>query len=66
MVRNRDSHSSKDASLPTVAVELVMLTSVTDAMENCDVATVDIPGAFMQADMDREINGKIGGTMVDI
>jgi hypothetical protein len=42
-----------------------MLTSVIDAMENRDVVTVDIPGAFMQADMDEEVYVKIGGTMVD-
>ena len=64
--KQRLYHSKEDASLPTVAVESVMLTSVIDAMENRDVATVDIPGAFMQADMDEEVNVKIGGTMVDL
>jgi hypothetical protein len=30
------------------------------------VATVDIPGAFMQADMDETVYMKITGTMVDM
>ena len=36
-----------DASSPTVATESVLLSCVTDAKEHRDVATVDIPGAFM-------------------
>jgi hypothetical protein len=39
-----------------VAIESVMLSCVIDAMERRDIATVDILGAFMQADMDDTIN----------
>jgi hypothetical protein len=51
---------------PTVSIESVMLTSVIDAAEGRDVATVDIPGAFMQADMDDTVHMKLEGTMVDL
>jgi Reverse transcriptase (RNA-dependent DNA polymerase) len=64
--KERLHHSKEDANSPTVAVESVMLTSAIDAIENRDVATVDIPEAFMQVDMDKEVYVKIGGTMVDL
>jgi hypothetical protein len=37
-----------------VATESVFITAVIDAEEGRDVAVVDIPGAFMQANMDEE------------
>eukprot|EP00957_Ditylum_brightwellii_P086486 6580771-Ditylum_brightwellii.AAC.1 len=43
-----------------------MLLCLIDAMEQCDVATVDIPGAFMQADMDEVVHMKIKGTMAEL
>ena len=43
-----------------------MLTCVIDAMEGRDVATVDIPGAFMQCDVDEDIHMKLEGQMVHI
>jgi hypothetical protein len=36
-----------------------MLTSTIDAQEACDVATVNIPEAFMQADMDEVVFRKL-------
>jgi hypothetical protein len=41
--------TKEEASSPTVAIEAVMLSCVIDAMEKRDVATVDIPGAFMRS-----------------
>ena len=47
--------------------EAVFLTGVIDAKENRDIATVDVPGAFMQADMDEEIvHVRLTGEMVRI
>jgi hypothetical protein len=43
----------------------VFLTSLIDAFEGRDVATVDIPGAFMQADMDDLVHPRLTGSMVD-
>jgi hypothetical protein len=37
-----------------------------DARENRDVATCDIPAAFMQADIDEEIHIKFEGELVDL
>ena len=40
-----------------------MLTATIDAMERRDIATVDIPGGFMQADIDEEVHVKFEGEM---
>ena len=53
-------------SSPTVAIESVMLSCVIDAMEGRDVATVDIPGAFMQANMDETVHMRLHGTMAEL
>jgi hypothetical protein len=44
--------AKEDASSPYVLIESIMLTSVIDALEGRHVVAADIPGAFMQADMD--------------
>jgi Reverse transcriptase (RNA-dependent DNA polymerase) len=64
--KQRHYDNQLDSSSPTVAIKSVMLTSMIEASENCDVATVDIPCAFLQADMDEIVYVKISGKMVDI
>jgi Reverse transcriptase (RNA-dependent DNA polymerase) len=56
----------EEASSPTISTEAVFLTSVIDAREQRDVATVDVPGAFMQADMDDVVHMRLDGVMVDM
>lgn len=58
--------AKEDASSPTVSIEALLLTCVIDAKEGRDVATADIPGAFMQADMDEEVFMRLEGKMVDL
>jgi hypothetical protein len=58
--------AKEEASSPTVAIESVMLSCVIDAMERRDVATVDIPGAFMHADMDDEVHMRLEGKMAEL
>ena len=58
--------NKEDASSPTISTEAVFLTSIIDALENRDVAIVDVPGAFMQADMDELVHVRFTGTMVDL
>ncbi len=56
-----------DAASPTVATESVFLTAVIDALENREVAIVDIPGMFMQVDLDDEmIHVRLTGKMVEL
>jgi hypothetical protein len=56
----------EDAASPTVATEAVFLTAVVDALEERDVAVLDVPGAFMQADMDELVHVRFTGKMVDL
>jgi len=43
-----------------------MISCVIDAMENRDVAIVDIPGAFMQADMEATVYVKLEGALAEL
>ena len=64
--KQREHTNKEDASSPTVAIESVLLSCTIDAKENRDVATVDIPGAFMQADMDEVVHLKMQGQMAEL
>ena len=62
--------NKEDVSSLTMATESLLLTCLIDTMEHRDVATIDIPGAFMQSDMEG-LNGetthmKLEGKTVDI
>ena len=60
-------HTGKEEKTsPTVATESVMLTSTIDAKEGRDVATVDIPGAFMHSDQDETVHLRLQGTLTDL
>ena len=56
----------EDATSPTVASEAVFLTAVIDAWEARALAVVDLPGAFMQADMDELMHVRLTGDMVQM
>ena len=43
-----------------------MLTVTIDALEERDVAVVDIPGAYLSADIDDEVHVVFRGTLVDL
>ena len=64
--KQRQYTTKEEASSPTVAIESVMLSCVLGALEERDVATVDIPGAFMQADMDDLVHMKLEGKMAEL
>ena len=63
----------EDATSPTVALELVLLTATIDAAEGWDVATIDIPNAFVQTRLDDDsdkvlmrLHGKLTELMVKV
>jgi hypothetical protein len=56
----------EDSSSPTVSLEALMLSCAIDAKEGRDVATADIPGAFMQTNMDQTVYMQIDGMMADL
>jgi hypothetical protein len=55
-----------ETSSSTVTIESLILSCLINAMERPDVATCDIPAAFMQADIDEEIHIKFKGKLVDL
>jgi hypothetical protein len=64
--KQRKTTAKEDASAPTVAIESVLLTATIDATEGRDVATMDIPAAFMQADIDEVVHVKFEGEMAEM
>ena len=60
-------HTPKDdASSPRVATESVLLSCVIDAKERRDVATVHIPGAFMQGNQEETVHMHLEGTLAEL
>ena len=57
--------SKEESTSPTISTEAVFLTAVVDAWENRKVAVLDVPGAFMQVDMDELVHVRFEGEMVD-
>ena len=49
-----------------VSTEAVFLTTVIDALENREVAVLDVPGAFMQVDIDELVHVRFTGEMVNM
>lgn len=58
--------AKEDASSSTVSLEGLLLSCMIDMAEHRDVATIDIPGAFMQAKMDEVIHMRLEGIMVEL
>jgi hypothetical protein len=55
--------SKKETLLPTVATEGLLLACTVDMVDGGDVATWDIPGAFMQSNMKGKVVMKLQGVM---
>jgi hypothetical protein len=71
--KQRGTIDKADASSPTVSLESVLLTSVIDAQERREVATIDIPNAFVQTKLENEedmaimrLRGKLAELMVKV
>ena len=63
--------TKEEASLPTAFTESIILTSIVDAKERRDVATVDIPNAFSQtvmtdAEKDYLVIVRLRGKLVEL
>jgi hypothetical protein len=55
--------NKEDVSSPTPCIEALKYTLIINALEERDVATVDLPEQFLQTDMDEEIYLKINGPL---
>ena len=65
-LKKREKIEPKDSTSPTVSTEAAMLTATIDALEGRDVAVVEIPGAYMRADMDDEVHVVFRGTLAEM
>jgi hypothetical protein len=54
------------ATSPTVFLESVLINATTDAYEERDVVIVDVPGAFLRANMDEEVIMAIRGHLAEL
>ena len=61
--KQREFITKEKSSAPTISTEALFLTCIINALKKRDIATTDIPGAFMQVDMDEIVNMKIEGKM---
>jgi hypothetical protein len=58
--------TKEETSTPTVAIESSFLTCAIDARERWTVVTTDIPGAFMQTDVDEVIHVRLEGPLATL
>jgi Reverse transcriptase (RNA-dependent DNA polymerase) len=64
--KQRVYKSKQEISSPTVSIESVMLSCTIDAKEGRDVATCDVPSAFMQTDIDELIHVRMDGELAEL
>jgi len=57
--------TKEDVSSPTVSLEAMMISCAIDLKENRYVAVMDIPGAFLYADMDDMVHMLLKGTIAE-
>ena len=57
--------TKEESTSPTISMEAMFLMAIVDAWENHKVAVLDVPGAFMQVDMDELVHVWFQGEMVD-
>jgi hypothetical protein len=63
----RDFMEKADTLLPTVSTEALILSCMIDAKEDRDVATADIPEAFLQTEYNKgDTHIQIEGTMAEL
>ena len=62
----RALYTKEQSASPTVSTDALMLSLMIDAKERRDVATADVVGAYLLADMDEFVLLKLTGGSVDI
>ena len=64
--KQRQYINQEDSTPPTVSTEALLITLMVDALENRDVATSDVPGAFLHSDMDEDVTVIVDGALVEL
>jgi hypothetical protein len=58
--------TKEKTSFPTVRKHSLFLTEIIAALEGRKVVTVEIPGAFMQTDIDEPVHAKLEDELIDV
>jgi hypothetical protein len=64
--KQRETTAQDEAASPTVSTDSVFLTCAIEAMEGRDVATIDLPGAFLHADCDDYVLMSFQGRLAEL
>jgi hypothetical protein len=68
--QHQPRYKKEDGASPTVATNSIVITATIDAHERRNVATIDIPGAFLNAYNDKEtfmlLKGRLAELMVQV
>jgi hypothetical protein len=64
--KQRGDWTKQETTSPTVSTEAVFITAVIDAHEERDVTCFDIPGAFLHADLDKDITMILKGRLAKL
>ena len=58
--------TKEETSSPTIHIKSLFLLCIIDALEKREVVTLDIPGACIQANIDKLIHVKLVGELADL
>ena len=64
--KQREKIEPKDATSSKISTKAVMLIETIGLLEGRDVAIVDIPGAYLNADMNDEVHVVFRGTLSEL
>ncbi len=64
--KQRDYIQEGAAALPTVMTESVLITAAIEATEGRDVALIDLPRAFLNAEMDEVVHMVLWGKLAEL
>ena len=56
----------EETQSPSISTKSLFLTCFINAMEECQVVTCDVPGVFMQADIDEILHIKLAGEIAEL
>ena len=62
--KQRSYINPEEATSPTVSTEALLITLMIDAAEGRDVATSDVPGAFLHTDIDEDTYVVVDGALI--
>ena len=63
---NRGLYTNEETASPTISNDALLMTMLVDAWEDRDLATADVGGAYLHADMNEYTLLKLEGVLVDI